>query len=71
MRTAMQELMNDIEIFSPDTFRLIIKTFQVKNYYLEKEKQQIIDACIEFGVNSDETNRKRGEEYYNQTYKTN
>jgi hypothetical protein len=39
------------------------------DYYLEEEKQQIIDACIEFGVNNDETNRKRGEEYYNQTYK--
>ena len=39
------------------------------NFYREKEKQQIIDACIEFGANSDETNRERGEEYYNLIYK--
>jgi hypothetical protein len=39
------------------------------NFYKEKEKQQIIDACIEFGMHRDETNRERGEEYYNLIYK--
>jgi hypothetical protein len=64
----MQVIIDDVKENNPHDYH------NNKQWYdglLEKEKQQIIDACIEFGVNSDETNRKRGEEYYNETYENN
>jgi NOL1/NOP2/fmu family ribosome biogenesis protein len=72
MKTAMQELwicLDDAEKNS--VYELGTQNFKryIEDIYLEKEKQQIIDVYIEFGMNNDETNRKRGEEYYNETYK--
>jgi hypothetical protein len=72
MKTAMQELWMHLDDAERNgVFELGTQNFKryIEGIYLEKEKQQIIDACIEFGVNNDETNRKRGEEYYNLIYK--
>lgn len=35
----------------------------------EMEKQQIIDACIEFGMHGKDLNLERAKEYYNNTFK--
>jgi 2-iminoacetate synthase ThiH len=35
----------------------------------EKEKQNIIDVCVEFGMNNETTNKERGEQYYRETFK--
>jgi hypothetical protein len=61
MKTAMQELMEYLD----DTIPKLIK-----EQYLEKEKEQIIDAYYGnidgvFGY------REAGEQYYNQTYNQN
>jgi len=61
--TNVEELFVDIEKFGWKVVRDKVK------FYKKKERQQIIDACIEFGASSDETNRERGEEYYNLIYK--
>lgn len=67
MKTAIQELIEYIEkrYAGQVSQGIVIKAREL----LEKEKQQIIDACIEFGMHRDETNAKRGEEYYNLIYK--
>lgn len=64
--TAMQELTEYLKNHS-----LIDKRFLIKKCekLIEKEKRQIIEACIEFGMHNDETNRERGENYYNLIYK--
>ena len=78
MKTAMQELIIDLMIHLEHEIgaRLNIERFAT---FLEKEKEQIIDAYAdgidhdytdldkEFGIaNSDRQNH--GEQYYNQTY---
>lgn len=60
--TAMQELLQDIK----DGGSAI---YMIEKFYIEKEKQQIIDTAVEFGNQCAETMRERGEEYYKQTYK--
>ena len=66
MKTAMQELIEDIKRVIP-AFKLAIYE-QNFNDYLEKEKEQIIEG-VEFGLfNADTT--IDGEEYYNQKYLT-
>jgi hypothetical protein len=67
MKTAMQEMIEDIKRVIP-AFKLEIYE-QNFNAYLEKEKEQIIDAYYGhidgvFGY------REEGEEYYKQTYNT-
>jgi hypothetical protein len=62
MKTGMQELIERLE--DED----INVPYLIKSVYLEKEKEQIIDAYYGnidgvFGY------REAGEEYYNQTYK--
>ena len=61
----MQELLSDIEIQFPDVNRLLYQTFELKEFYLEKERQQIIDAHNDGGLDGD----KMGTIYYNETLK--
>ncbi|MEY3500532.1 MAG: hypothetical protein RL308_2201 [Bacteroidota bacterium] len=51
MKTAMQTLLEDIEFLMPQTYKSLNKKFELKTFYLEKEKQQIIEAA-ETGSNS-------------------
>jgi hypothetical protein len=65
MKTAMQELM---DYLNEDEFTGICDIRDKVEEYLEKEKEQIIDAYYGnidgvFGY------REEGEQYYNQTYK--
>ena len=48
MKTAMQELYAEIEKIKKTTDTISITDIQrmIGNYYIEKEKEQIIDACI-------------------------
>jgi hypothetical protein len=66
MKTAMQEL---IELIEKGETRLdLIENH--KQIWLEKEKEQIIDAtCLSKYNNIDD--KQKGEEYYNQTYNQN
>jgi hypothetical protein len=67
MRTAMQVIIDDVKENNPHDYH------NNKQWYdglLEKEKQQIIDAQ-EDGHNYYEEGGRSGEQYYNQTYKTN
>jgi hypothetical protein len=58
MKTAMQELMNELDD---------IVTESTKKKWIEKEKEQIIDAY--YGkIDGVYGYREAGEEYYNQTY---
>jgi hypothetical protein len=79
MKTAMQELRDDlIQIFNDNNIPIILKI----DKYLEKEKEQIIDAYadgidhdytdldIEFGI-ADSDRQNHTEKYYNQTYNQN
>jgi hypothetical protein len=74
MKTAMQELIEDINIekkmgyITENSANKILD--YINNLYLEKEKEQIIDAYYGnidgvFGY------REEGQEYYNQTYNQN
>jgi len=66
MKTAMQELIELIE--KGDTRLDLIENH--KQIWLEKEKEQIIDAtCLSKYNNIDD--KQKGEEYYNQTYNQN
>jgi len=62
-RTAMQELQRRL-------FDVKIKqnpiTLDEMNGFIEKEKQQIVDAFDGFPLST--RNSQNGEEYYNQTY---
>ena len=60
MKTAMQELMEWLDDSIPET---------IKEKYLEKEKEQIINAFIQGGEqwNSEDASV----EYYNKTYNQN
>jgi hypothetical protein len=44
MKTAMQTLLEDIEFLMPETYKALNKKFELKTFYLEKEKQQILTA---------------------------
>jgi hypothetical protein len=74
MKTAMQELIDDLK--TKDGIIILDKVFMQK--YLEKEKEQIIDAykqgCgyeYEYIDNESLTFKEQAEEYYNQTYNQN
>ena len=60
--TAMQEL---IEQMHPNFF-----TEEEKKFWIEKEKQQIIEAA-KHGANFDKSPFANAEDYYNQTYNNN
>jgi hypothetical protein len=72
--TALQEAMRIVEKYSPNLFQVYSQ--DSRNFlsemkaYLEKEKQQIIDAYID--GEDDDTNRRvlsrAAEQYYNETY---
>ena len=74
MKTAMQELRDDLaQIFHDNKIPLYLDIGK----YIEKEKEQIIDAhklgwidCQQHIMTIGETSRQ-GEEYYNQTYNQN
>ena len=69
MKTAMQELIEDIKRVIP-AFKLEIYE-QNFNAYLEKEKEQIKKA-FEFGVaDAYDFIEDEAEEYYNQSYNQN
>jgi len=67
MKTAMQELIEDL------LSGKITDTLARSEYYLEKEKQQIIDAFVA-GDNSCCTSEENSEDYanhyFNETYNT-
>lgn len=65
-QTAMQTLISDIEIMCPNAYEKINKLFELKKYYLELEKQQIINAAN--SENSVDINY--GEQYYNEKFNT-
>ena len=65
MKTAMQELLDMLQVQNP-----------LRNQMLQKEKQQIIDACqCGFYCGNDIANKikpqfRTSKDYYNNTYKT-
>jgi hypothetical protein len=61
MKTAMQELMEWLDDSIPET---------IKEKYLEKEKEQIMNAYWEGGQDVP-THNSTVEEYYNQNYNQN
>jgi hypothetical protein len=81
MKTAMQELLQILEskILPCDDDNSYVYgmnvahanlIYNIKNGFLEKEKEQIIDAY--YGkINGVFGYREEGEEYYNQTYNQN
>jgi predicted RND superfamily exporter protein len=74
MKTAMQELYEEIEKLKAITYTVSITDIQrvIGNYYIEKEKEQIINAYKE-GLNSDCLQEQNefffAEAYYKETYK--
>ena len=44
MKTAMQTLLEDIEFLMPETYKALNKKFELKTFYIQKEKEQIIQA---------------------------
>lgn len=65
-KTAMQTLLEDIEFLMPETYEALNKKFELKTFYLQKEKEQIIQAH-EKGLSSIEfqtANFKNGSKYY-------
>ena len=64
MKTAMQELIDDLK--TKDGIIILDKVFMQK--YLEKEKEQIIDAYDNGMYGGTYAVDKDGNEYYNQTY---
>jgi hypothetical protein len=71
MKTAMQELYSEIEKFKEITDMVSITDIQrmIGNYYIEKEKQQIIDA---YHINpKDSIYLNKGVEYYNSNFSDN
>ena len=65
MKTAMQELLEDIEKLMPDTYTRLVLKLELKTFYLEKEKEQIINA---FNANH-YSYWESDEQYYKETYK--
>jgi hypothetical protein len=68
MKTAMQELVEEMEQ-SPLMFAPTIALIKEKNF-LEKEKEQIMDAYDE-GWSDGFDDKDLNAEYYNETFKTN
>ena len=66
MKTAMQELIELLELNDKnEPMPYLIDS--IKQVYMSKEKEQIINAtCLGKYNNIDD--RQKGEEYYNQTY---
>jgi hypothetical protein len=72
MKTAVQELVEEMEQ-SPLMFAPALALIKEKNF-LEKEKEQIMDAWIEageYGYLSQESDRVLAEQYYNETFNIN
>ena len=72
MKTAVQELVEEMEQ-SPLMFAPALALIKEKNF-LEKEKEQIIDANIagmEFIPVDPNRYQEDAEEYYNETFNTN
>jgi len=74
--TALQELYKQIGNIEKKSNTGLISLLDLKrmigNYYLEKEKQQIIDAYKEGCFDSildESTDLSRAKEYYDQTFK--
>jgi hypothetical protein len=76
MKTAMQELIDDLDRKLVKSIFERLKKDDVFNKALQKEKEQIIDAYM-LGFNDsykyhiqklDKVTPRNGEEYYNQTY---
>lgn len=64
MKTAMQELISELKHI--DELPMILGIIKRAEHYLEKEKEQIVEA-VGFGLgNKKET--ELGESYYNKTY---
>jgi len=65
--TALQELYKEIEymdeLFNDASLSIKDLKIMISNYYLEKEKQQIIDAN-QYGT----IHYENGEQYYEQTF---
>ena len=61
-KTAMQELFDNLESID------VKVPIGVKEIFLEKEKEQIIQAYYQNGWN-DNDNEHNAEQYYNETYK--
>ena len=66
MKTAMQELMRFVDSFQEEAIHQRILRVKIKEL-LEKEKEQIIDACN----SAFEDKTTWGERYYNKTYNQN
>ena len=67
MKTAMQELIEYIELNIDDNDFIKHEVLEEADKAIEKEKEQILEA-VEFGLfNADTT--IDGQEYYNQKYK--
>lgn len=62
-QTAMQEAIEYLKLFNLEASAIILE-----DKFLEKEKGQIINACIKFG-NLNGVDIDDYEEYYNETYK--
>jgi hypothetical protein len=75
MKTAIQELIDELEIIKTTKCKTLQEMIFfdgilaiIESKYLEKEKEQIIDAY--YGkINGVFGYREEGQEYYNQTYK--
>ena len=70
--TVLQEFYKEIESLEDTASRNLIRTKDIKqmigNYYLKKEKQQIIDAYIEASANLGDITKEAAEQYYKETY---
>ena len=77
MKTAIQELIDELEIIKTTKCKTLQEMIFfdgilaiIESKYLEKEKEQIIDAY--YGkINGVFGYREEGQEYYNQTYNQN
>jgi len=61
-QTAMQEAIKYLKSFNLEASAIILE-----DKFLEKEKEQIINACVKFG-NNNGVDIDDYEEYYNETY---
>ena len=78
MKTAMQELFSQLEIEHPNLFNTNILEGRkfINDYYkfFELEKQQIIQAHgnkYDYSHSQIDPKKITGEQYYNETFKTN
>jgi len=59
MKTPMQTLLSDIKDTQPNLFKKLEKHFELDSFYLEAEKQMVIDA-----VNDTDIENVRQANYY-------